>query len=479
MSTPDNRGGRAWLGWAPVVAVAGGMLLAGAPEGLSWRGWCTAAVFAATIVSFISRPLPMGPMVLVGLVVLLVVGAFGRGDEAVKELLAGYADSTVWLVVAAFLLSGTVVRTGFGRRIALVLISKFGRSTLGLGYAITGTELVLGPVIPSVTARGGGVMAPIVNSLARALGSTPENERRRTGAYLVLVGAHANLIAAAMFLTGMAANPQLRMAALDVFGVQWDWATWLQGSWLPALVGMALLPLFLHRLSPPDDISVHAAHQEAVAELRAMGPWTPRQLALGALLAAMIAGWATESLHGLHSTGVALIGVTAILALGIDDWTSFTGDRAAWDALIWLGGLVAMAERLKTEGVVEWFSAHMSGWVGGYSGVAAAIVLALIYFFSMYGFSMLTGHVVALSAGFFVVGQAAGTPPLLMVALISYFSNLCGCLTNYSTGPVVIYFQLGYVTPRRWFALGLAVAGFHLAVWLGVGLPYWRMLGWW
>jgi DASS family divalent anion:Na+ symporter len=66
-----------------------------------------------------------------------------------------------------------------------------------------------------------------------------------------------------------------------------------------------------------------------------------------------------------------------------------------------------------------------------------------------------------------------------MVAMISYFSNLCGCLTNYSTGQVVIYFGFGYVSPQRWFSVGLAVAMFHLTVWLGVGLPYWKLLGWW
>ena len=47
------------------------------------------------------------------------------------------------------------------------------------------------------------VMAPIVNALALALGASPGGERRQTGGYLMLCGAHANLIAAAMFFTGM------------------------------------------------------------------------------------------------------------------------------------------------------------------------------------------------------------------------------------------------------------------------------------
>jgi hypothetical protein len=52
--------------WAPVLVVGGGMIAAGPPDGLSANAWLFAAVFTATIVGFLSRPLPMGPMVLVG-----------------------------------------------------------------------------------------------------------------------------------------------------------------------------------------------------------------------------------------------------------------------------------------------------------------------------------------------------------------------------------------------------------------------------
>ena len=97
----------------------------------------------------------------------------------------------------------------------------------------------------------------------------------------------------------------------------------------------------------------------------------------------------------------------------------------------------------------------------------------------MYGFSMLTGHITAMAGAFFAVSLAAGAPPLLTVALIAYFSNLCGCLTNYSTGPVVIYFGLGYVPIGRWFRIGFLVALMHLAVWILIGGVWWKALGWW
>lgn len=455
------------------------MLLAGVPAGLTDRAWWTAAIFAATIMGFIVRPLPMGPMVLVGLAALLVSGAAGDGVEAVNNLLLGFGDRTVWLVVAAFMLSGSVVRTGFGKRIALGLIRMCGRTTLGLGYSLAAAELTLGPVIPATTARGGGVMAPIVAALAAALGASPDGPRRRTGAYLVLCGAHVNLVASAMYLTGMAANPQISSLAREHFDLSWDWLTWLKGSWLPALVSMAILPWMLYRLCRPDLTDGRAAQQEAEAELARMGAWTWRQIGLGLIMASMLVAWATEPWHGVNSTGVGLVGVAAILVLGIDEWEGFAGDRAAWDALVWLGGLVTMAERLEAEGVIAWFADGVAAQLVGYSGVTTAVLLALVYFFSMYGFSMLTGHIAAFGSVFFVVARAADCPPLLIVALISYFSNLCGCLTNYSTGPVVIYFGLGYVSMRRWLAVGLAVAVLHLGVWLGIGMPYWKWLGWW
>ena len=62
-------------------------------------------------------------------------------------------DETVWLVAMAFLIAGSVIRTGLGRRIALTLVVWLGRSLLGLGYALCAAEMVLGTLIQSNTAR--------------------------------------------------------------------------------------------------------------------------------------------------------------------------------------------------------------------------------------------------------------------------------------------------------------------------------------
>ncbi len=445
------------------------------PAGLEIHAWHLLAVFIATIASFILQPMAMGPMVMLALVLLAATGTL-----EFKNLLAGFGNSTVWLVVAAFLIAGTVERTGFGRRVALFLVQKLGKTTRGLGYSLCLSELILGPVVPSNTARGGGILAPIAQSLAVSLDSHPEPKTSvRAGSYLVLVGAHANLITAAMFLTGMAANPLVSKAAEDVFNIEFGWGTWALGALVPGLVGLALLPLWLFKLCRPELTDTTKAQARSRQEYAEMGPWTRGQLLTGGVLVLLLVLWSTKKFHGMGTGLVAWIGVMVFLLAEVDDWKHIKGNSKAWDCLIWLGGLLAMANALKSEGVVAWFVAAMQSHVAGLSGIVVVLALALIYFYSMYGFSMLTAHISALVAAFFAVALAAEAPPLLTIALLAYFSNLCACTTNYSTGPLVIYFGLGYVEPGQWFKVGFLMSLYHLAIWLGVGLPWWKLLGWW
>ena len=467
------------LWWTPTPKLPEGLEL---PDGANFTaGWRVFAVFSATILSFILRPINMGPAVLLALIILAATSTLGEdGKTSFQAAMAGYGNTTVWLVVGAFLIAGAMIRSGLGHRIALNCVSKFGKTTLGLGYATAVAEFILGPAIPSNTARGGGVMAPIVNSLARALGSTPENHTKRAGEYLMLNGSHLNLVTAAMFLTGMAANGLVAEAASNSGqGIEFGWMTWVKGSIVPGLVSLLLLPWFLLKLLKPELHDTKAAQDEANEQLAKRGKWSMGEKIMLGVFILMLVLWATGKMHGMHTGVVALIGVMILVLTGTEKWEDITGNKEAWDAMVWLGGMVCMAGLLKDHGFIAWFAETMKGEVTGMGALATALTLALIYFYSMYGFSMLTGHITAMVAAFLALAVTAGAPAMLMVALLAYFSNLCGCLTNYSSGPVVIYSGFGYVPMGRWFKIGFIVSIFHLAVWLGVGLPYWKFLGWW
>ena len=161
-------------------------------------------------------------------------------------------------------------------------------------------------------------------------------------------------------------------------------------------------------------------------------------------------------------------------------WQGLIKNHAAWDTLIWLGGLITIIGALKEKGLIDYYISHIDiSYLSSMPTIFSLLVLLLIYLYSMYVCSMLTAHIAAFLGAFFVLCVSLKTPALLTIALFAYFSNLCGCLTHYSTGPVVIYFAYHYVSLPRWFYYGFLISLYHLAIWLGVGLPWWRYLGWW
>ena len=66
-----------------------------------------------------------------------------------------------WLIAIAFWLSRGFIDSGLGRRVAYTLVSMFGKTTLGLTYALVLAEALLAPAIPSVAARSGGIFFPL------------------------------------------------------------------------------------------------------------------------------------------------------------------------------------------------------------------------------------------------------------------------------------------------------------------------------
>ena len=124
---------------------------------------------------------------------------------------AGFANQSVLLVVVAFLVANAVVKSDSDGASALV-VSAFGRSTLGLGYSIFVTDAMIAPAFPSNTARG-GVLYPIILSLSQNFGSMPEDEKnRRMGGYLCFVDGQPQRFVRTL------AHRHLRQSNRSVFG---------------------------------------------------------------------------------------------------------------------------------------------------------------------------------------------------------------------------------------------------------------------
>ncbi len=462
------------LRWLAVLGTVALVLAAPRPDGITPHSWQLLAIFAATIVGSIARPVPAGAMVFLGVCTIALFGVLPP-----KEALGGFADPIVWLVLCAFFMSRGVLKTGLGRRIAFLFIRAIGQSSLGLAYALISTDTLLAAFVPSNGARAGGVIYPVATSLAEAYDSRPGETAKRLGAFLLFAIYQGDVLASSMWWTGQASNALIAKFAFDVAKIDFTYGKWILGSVVPGVVLLVLIPLVLYKFFPPEVKHTPGAAKIAREELARLGPMRrDERVMLGVFL--LVAGlWMTTAWHHINYAVVALLGISVLFLTNVLSWDDITGERAAWDVFIWYGGLVRMAEALGETGITRKFAEYAASMTVGWSWGAALAVLVLIYFYAHYGFASITAHATAMFTPFLVVVIAAGAPPLLAVLLLAYFSNLSACLTHYGTTPAPIYFGSRYITQRDWWLYGLIISLVSVTVYGTVGLAWWKFLGWW
>ena len=217
------------------------------PEGVSPQAWHLLAIFVATIAGFILQPLPIGATAVIACTLLVVLRVM-KADEA----LAGFSNTTIWLIVSAFMFAEGFIRTGLGKRIAYVLLSRFGSSTLRVAYVMSAADFIIAPFTPSNTARGGGIIYPIVRSVCSAIGSEPDKEEnRRTGAFLIFSSYCAVIISACIFLTGASNNALAVSLSKELFGVTINWGEWFIACIIPGIILSILTPWLLYKIINP------------------------------------------------------------------------------------------------------------------------------------------------------------------------------------------------------------------------------------
>jgi len=420
------------------------------------------------------------------------------GALPVGQALAGYADPIVWLVLAAFFISRAMIKTGLGRRVALIFIRAIGHHSLGLGYALVATDFVLASVIPSNAARAGGIIFPIAKSLSEAYDSKPGATAKRLGAFLMTMLYQSDVIICATFLTGQASNVLIAKFAQQATGVEIGYGRWFLAGILPALVSLVAVPQMIYRLNAPEVKHTPAAAEFARAELHRMGGMNRQELLLLAVFTLVVLLWSLKGLGFLFSvssgagtvgvlTNLArldysippLVGVCVLLVTGVLEWSDVIGERGAWDVFIWYGGLVRLAGALGETGITTRFAQLAGTLTSGWHWWGALLLLLLVYFYAHYGFASITAHATAMYTPFLLVMLAAGTPTYLAVLSLAYFSNLDASLTHFGTTPAPIYFGAGYVSQRTWWKLGLLASLLTIPIWLVFGLAWWKVLRLW
>lgn len=444
------------------------------PTGLTLNAWHLFVIFAITIISLILKPLPMGAMTLIAAVSCVITNTL-----PLNQVLTCFSSSIVWLIVSAFLLAKGFIKTGLGSRIAYYFLVFFGKSTLGVSYALIVTELFFSPATPSNTARGAGIILPIVKGLSLEYGSTPEiNTQKKIGSYLIKLLYQVNVITSAMFVTATAGNP-LIVSIVAGHGIDLSWGTWAVACVVPGFINLLFLPFFLYLVYPPQLKVTPEAPIFARKKLGELGPMKVTEIFMAIIFICLLAMWVLGTQLNIDATTAGLLGLCALLLTGVLSWSDIVQEKDAWDTFIWMAILIMLSGKLAQLGITDWFGSFVKNFISGLSWFYALLIIGLLYYYAHYFFASMTAHISALYSTFFVACIAAGAPLMPTALFLGVASSLSAGLTHYGTGTAPAYFRSNYLTLAEWWRVGFFVSIFNIFVWSFVGFIWWNLLGYW
>ncbi|WP_428025207.1 DASS family sodium-coupled anion symporter [Arcobacter sp.] len=442
------------------------------PEGLDVNAQYFFAVFLGVIVGLILEPIPPALIGLVGVAFSATFGLVGENAKAsAKWALSGFSNGVIWLIFAAFMFALGYKKSGLGKRIALILVKKLGKTTLGLGYAVAFADAVLAPFMPSNTARSAGTIFPIAINIPQMFDSTPEHEPRKIGSYISWVAIAATCVTSSMFLTALAPNLLAVSLVEKNIGVSIDWGTWFGTLAIIMIPLFLLVPYITYIVYPPEQKVSPEAPTWAAKQLAEMGSITKKEIIMLCLGLLALVMWIFGKQLGVNST-VAAIAVLCLLVLfDVINWDDVVSNKGAINVFIWFATLVAMASGLKQVGYLKWASGLISSWLVGMDPIMIGIVLLVLFFLFHYLFASVTAHTVALLPLF--LGIATNLVPAAMLQPIAILLvgslGLMGIITPYATGPSPIWYGAGYISQATWWKLGIIFGAIYLGALVALG----------
>jgi L-tartrate/succinate antiporter len=459
--------------WLLPVGLAGLVLILPSPAGLEPGAWRYLALFVFVIAALVTEPLPGAAIGILGVSLGAALDLVKpTAAESVRWALSGFSNEVVWLIFSATTFALGYEVTGLGRRVALTLVSTLGKRTIGLGYAVALSDLVLAPFMPSNTARSVGTIYPVVRNIPPLYGSSPTENPRAIGAYLFWIAFATTCLTSSMFVTSQAPNLLATEMARTIASVDVTWTSWMMGFLPVGLLLFVLTPLVTYIVYPPTITNASDVAGWAATQLRQMGPVSRREIAMAVLAALALLGWIFGSAW-VSAVTVALLVVSVMLLAGVVSWNDVLSNTPGWNVLIWFATLLTMANGLGEVGFISWFAHLSASRLSTVPEMIAAIGIVSLFFLIHYLFASTSAHTAAVLPAFLAAVVAFGTDRVTpaVVLMLLYTVGIMGVLTPYGTGPAPVWYHAGYISTREFWTLGVVFGLLYLGGLLLVGFP--------
>lgn len=438
-----------------------------APWGVTIQAWHLFAIFITAILAVVIGANPILTTAIIAAVVAIFLGVL----DPVKAY-SGFGKGFILLIVVAFLVASGVIKSGLGNRMAYLLVSKFGKSTLRLGYCMVLTDALIAPAFPSNTARS-GVLYPITLALARGSGSKVEDgTEKKMGSYLMMNCIAGLTLSSTLWFTAMAANPVGAKMAADAGVEGINFGSWFVAASVPTLVALIIVPFLLYKLFAPEVKETPEAPKAAAEELQKMGPMSRDEWITGITFVCMVVLWALSGKLGVDKTATAFLGLAVLMIAGIFTLEDLKTQGDALGTFIWFSILYTMSSQLNELGFMKAVGNQLAQDLHGLSWPVVYVAIVSLYVLLHYIFVSQTAQMLALYSVFLGVAIQSGVPPMLMALMLLFATNFFAAITPQGSSANVLCAGSGYLAQGDMYRIGGMVTLTNLLIFMVIGTPW-------
>ena len=436
------------------------------PTGLTDAAWHLFAIFITSIIAVISNALPIITSSILALSASVLTHTLTS-----KEAYSGFSEDFILLIIVAFLIARGVIKSGLGKRIAFIIIKKFGKSSLGLAYSIIAADMFISPAFPSNTARS-GVLYPIVNALSSDSGSkVNDGTRKKLGSFLMMCSMAGLTLSSTLWLTAMAANPA-GAAIANSLGVEITYGSWALAASLPVIILYILVPFVIYKIYPPELKFTPDAPIIAHDALVKMGKFSKNEWIMSLTFIGMVILWIMAGAWDVNKTAVAFLGLGVLMISNIFTLDDMKHEGSALETLIWFAILFSLSSNLNNFGFMSWVGEHITYAVNGLSWQFVYTLLILSYVLIHYFFVSQTAQMLALYSIFLGVAISAGVPKELVAYMLLFATNFSAIITPQGSSANVIFAGSGYLESSEIYKIGGIVTLVNTVVFLTIGTAW-------
>ena len=438
------------------------IILAPTPEGLTPQGQRALAVMGLAVALWASEALPIAVTGMVGVVLLILVGAVPDTGSA----LYGFSQPVAYFIIGILTLGLAVQRSGLAERLATYLMRLAGGSPRMLYVQMLFSFAALTFALPSASTRG----AIMVHVYEQVMGHWGIERRSPLNKAVMMAMGTLNRLGSTALLAG-GITPVVASALLGDF----SWTGWfvlMAAPFYSVLVVGGVMIYFYYRAG------------FKLPEAMTNGPGSRGPLETKEIKAAIIALgtallWFTDFAHGLNPAVPALIALVVILlpGVGLLNWREFEANFG-WSNFFVIATSLTLAQAQISSGAAEWFAQILVGGVEAFENSPHLLLFAIAAGASAVRVVMPN-----------ITGYLAFTIPVAMSTGISLGLNplVCGLAVVVVGDSVVYYpassassvfiFQRAEITGPEVFRFGVLMTLVAMVVLFAVAVPYWGLVG--